>query len=41
MKYKYKHRAYPMKLFIDAETPEKAKTFLLRVVKSYELWSEV
>jgi hypothetical protein len=41
MKYQYKHRAFPLTLVIDAETPEDAKTFLLRVVKSYELWSEV
>jgi hypothetical protein len=40
MNYRYKHSGSPEVLIIDADTPDNAKTILLRVVKSHELWSK-
>jgi len=41
MEFRYKHRAWPTVLVIDADTPEDARTFLVRVVRDKELWSKV
>ena len=40
MKYQYKHSGFPVVLIIDADTSEGAKSILLRVVRSHELWSK-
>lgn len=41
MEYRYKHRGFPVEVVIDADTPEDARTFLVRVVRTKESWSKV